>query len=80
MLSTMVTTKPKKTKKPPPKPRGRPPKVDGGLDHVIYIRATSELAEALASIAADRTESEGRAVTAADVAREILEAGVKREL
>lgn len=76
----MVTTKPKKTKKPPPKPRGRPPKVDGGLDHVIYIRATSELAEALASIAADRTESEGRAVTAADVAREILEAGVKREL
>lgn len=76
MLSTMATPKPKK---PPPKPRGRPPKVDGGLDHVIYIRATSELADALARIAADRTESEGRTITAADVAREMLERGVKRE-
>ena len=68
----------KKPAQPPARPRGRPPKADGGLDHVLYIRATSELAEALATIAAERTEAEGRTVTAADVAREMLEEGVRR--
>lgn len=72
----MATTK---TKKPAPKPRGRPPKAEGGLDHVLYIRATSELAAALAEIAAQRTKDEERTVTAADVAREMLERAVKRE-
>ena len=79
MLVAMAATKTTKPKKPAPKPRGRPPKVDGGLIAVIYVRATPELAEALARIAADRSESEGQTITAADVAREMLERGVKRE-
>lgn len=74
MLSHAVT----KPKNAPPRPRGRPPKVEGGLDHVIYLRATAELASALSEIAAARSAEEERTITAADVAREILERAVKR--
>lgn len=65
--------------KVPKKPRiGRPPKSPGGLDKVLFVRATPELLAALDRIAAARSRESGAVVSRSDVARQLLTDAVKR--
>lgn len=52
---------------------GRPPrKAPGGLDRVLYVRATPELLAGLDRLAAEWARKTGLAVSRSDVARKIL--------
>ena len=52
---------------------GAPRKAPGGLDKVLYVRATSDLLDRLDRIAEqERHAHPGRSVSRADIARELL--------
>lgn len=65
--------KPQKTQK-----RGAPPKVAGGLPKVLYVRASDDLLDALDALVEKERESRpGRAVSRADIARDLLYQAVR---
>jgi hypothetical protein len=52
--------------------RGRPPKAEGGLGGVLFIRATQDTLEALDALATAWSAETGLTVTRSDVARKLL--------
>lgn len=64
-----------KKKKP-----GPPMKAPGGLTAVLYVRVTQEMSDALDKLAdQERGAFPGRSVSKADIARDFLLAGCRRE-
>jgi hypothetical protein len=58
---------------------GAPTKAPGGLDKVLFIRASADLLDALdALVQEERDQRAGRTVSRADVARELLYGAVKK--
>ena len=59
---------------------GAPTKAPGGLDKVLFVRANEDLLDALdVLVERERIERPGRAVSRADVARELLYLAVKKK-
>ena len=57
---------------------GAPRKAEGGLNKVLFVRADEKLLAALDALAAEQREAhEGRTVSRADVARELLHRALK---
>ena len=53
--------------------RGAPPKVEGGLTRVLYVRAGEDLTDALdAFLEKERTARRGVAISRADIIRGLL--------
>lgn len=66
------------TSKPEKKKRGAPTKASNGLNEVLFVRVSPDLIRRLdAAVERERTARPGRAVSRADVAREILYNGTK---
>jgi hypothetical protein len=62
----------------PKKKRGAPPKAQGGLGEVLFVRVAPDLIRRLdAIVERERAARPGRAVSRSDVAREILYGAVK---
>ncbi len=58
--------------------RGAPPKVAGGLSKVLYVRASDDLLDALDALVEKERESRpGRAISRADIARDLLYQAVR---
>lgn len=74
----MTATK-RRAKRPPPNPYGRPTKAEGGLTESVLLRMTAEMRDTTAVMAAERSRAQNRVVTAADLFREWIAAGIERE-
>ena len=58
---------------------GAPEKVPGGLKKVLFVRAPSELIDALDVLAErEREHNPGRSISRADMARELLAEALKQ--
>lgn len=82
MLCPLPMASPKRPKKRgtrAPNPHGRPVKAEGGLTKSVLLLMTPEMHAAVTEVARARSEREGRTITAADLQREWIAAGLERE-
>jgi predicted ATP-dependent serine protease len=61
-------------------PKGRPPKSEGGLNEVLFVRTSRTLLDELdALVREEKQERPYRVVTRADIARELLHEAIARK-